>query len=205
VFATGESSRGDGDAAAPARAPGDGRASVEVAAAAGASGGLDGTYSRRSGPGGSGGERRQGTLIAIATAPRATEDKEAALALQEHHPNIVAKTVSLMEAPSPLELKNQLELLAEKFELMLGHTARPPRPQRSRSPSSSLAPAPAPAPSKTPSGSTLTSTTRTTEEVRWHKQQKQERGVKARQSQSTERVHGDVRPCAPRRRATIFG
>ncbi|CBJ31802.1 conserved unknown protein [Ectocarpus siliculosus] len=42
---------------------------------------------------------------------------------REHHPNVVAKTVSLMEGPTPLELKNQLDLLADKFRLMFGHAS----------------------------------------------------------------------------------
>ncbi|CAM9451257.1 unnamed protein product [Ectocarpus sp. 6 AP-2014] len=67
--------------------------------------------------------RRGGTLIAVATAPKHSEDKAAALTLREHHPNVVAKTVSLMEGPTPLELKNQLDLLADKFRLMFGHAS----------------------------------------------------------------------------------
>ncbi len=79
-----------------------------------------------------------GTLIAVSTAPRSPDDRAAALTLREHHTNIFAKTVSLTEAPTPLELKDQLDLLAEKLELMFGHAP----PQRSE-PSSAAATAPA--------------------------------------------------------------
>ena len=84
-----------------------------------------------------------GTLIAVATSSRAAEDKSAAQTLREHHPNIVAKTVALMEKPTPLELKKQLDLLADKFELMLGHTSPPQTPSTaSPSPSSSTSVSP---------------------------------------------------------------
>ncbi|CAN0022441.1 unnamed protein product, partial [Ectocarpus fasciculatus] len=90
-----------------------------------------GSGSGSSGGGGSRGDggdvrvstRGSGTLIAVATAPKHSEDKAAALTLREHHPNVVAKTVSLMEGPTPLELKNQVDLLADKFKLMFGHTS----------------------------------------------------------------------------------
>ncbi|CAN0019286.1 unnamed protein product [Ectocarpus sp. 12 AP-2014] len=79
--------------------------------------------------------RRGGTLIAVATAPKHSEDKAAALTLREHHPNVVAKTVSLMEGPTPLELKNQLDLLADKFRLMFGHaSSSPERPDSAPAP-----------------------------------------------------------------------
>ncbi|CAB1099191.1 unnamed protein product [Ectocarpus sp. CCAP 1310/34] len=79
--------------------------------------------------------RRGGTLIAVATAPKNSEDKAAALTLREHHPNVVAKTVSLMEGPTPLELKNQLDLLADKFRLMFGHaSSSPERPDSAPAP-----------------------------------------------------------------------
>lgn len=63
----------------------------------------------------------RGTLVAVATAPRAWQDKSATRTLREHHPDIAAKTVSLIEGPSPLELKNQLDLLSKNFELMFGY------------------------------------------------------------------------------------
>lgn len=77
----------------------------------------------------------RGTLVAVATAPRAWQDKSATRTLREHHPDIAAKTVSLIEGPSPLELKNQLDLLSKNFELMFGYR-RDSRP----------APAPVPLP-----------------------------------------------------------
>ncbi|CAN0031855.1 unnamed protein product, partial [Ectocarpus sp. 4 AP-2014] len=100
--------------------------------------------SKSSGSGGGRGDghvrfstRRGGTLIAVATAPKHSEDKAAALTLREHHPNVVAKTVSLMEGPTPLELKNQLDLLADKFRLMFGHaSSSPERPDSVPAPAS---------------------------------------------------------------------
>lgn len=65
-----------------------------------------------------------GTLVAVSTSPRAWEDKSAARTLREHHPQINAKTVSLLKSPSPKELRSQLDLLSDNFELMFGHRTR---------------------------------------------------------------------------------
>ena len=91
---------------------------------------------RRRGRGRVHGERSRrrsgcGALIAVATATRAPDDRAAAMTLQEHHANILAKTVSLTEAPTALELKDQLDLLAEKLEHMFGYTTSLERPEQS--------------------------------------------------------------------------
>eukprot|EP00903_Cladosiphon_okamuranus_P011620 g10929.t1 len=161
--AAGKSAGGDGDGdgdAAAAKEVGDGPAEggsggeEAPPAAEGSIGGRAESRQRRghrqgsssdSGGGGGGGDGDGevlaggvGTLMAVATSKRAAEDKAAALTLREHHPNIVAKTVSLMEAPTPLELKEQLDLLADKFELMFGHAhASSPRTPSTASPSPS--------------------------------------------------------------------
>lgn len=88
-------------------------------------------------------ERGLGTVVAVATAPRAWQDKSATRTLREHHPKIVAKTVSLIKCPSPLELRNQLDLLSESFDLLFGFRTpgRAPMPG-ARGPGSCSGPTP---------------------------------------------------------------
>ena len=118
---------------------GDGQGSGK-GSAGGSAGGSSVVCADGSGGGGGGGggidaasagrDWGRGTLIAVSTAPRVWEDKSATSTLREHHPKIVAKTVSLIKAPTPLELRKQLDLLAENFGLMFGH---PPPRDRARS------------------------------------------------------------------------
>ncbi|CAM9258803.1 unnamed protein product [Ascophyllum nodosum] len=81
--------------------------------------------------------RGRGTLVAVATTSCAWQDKSATRTLREHHPEIVAKTVSLIEGPTLLELRNQLDLLSESFEMIFGHQQSRPGPALFRSPSAS--------------------------------------------------------------------
>lgn len=111
----GDSEGGDGDSSS------NGSGSSDSGGRSG-DGGMDGASAERN--------WGRGTLIAVSTAPRVWEDKSATSTLREHHPKIVAKTVSLIKAPTPLELRKQLDLLAENFGLMFGH---PPPRNRARS------------------------------------------------------------------------
>lgn len=65
--------------------------------------------------------RGAGMVVAVTTASRAGDDKSAMRTLRDHHPNIVAKTVSLIKAPTPQELRKQLDLLSDNFAWMFGH------------------------------------------------------------------------------------
>lgn len=69
-------------------------------------------------------DKETGTLVAVSTASRAREDKSAMRTLRDHHPNIVAKTVALIQGPTPSELRKQLDLLSESFAWMFGHPRR---------------------------------------------------------------------------------
>lgn len=71
-------------------------------------------------------ERDLGVLVAVTTASRAGEDKSAMRTLRDHHPRIVAKTVSLIKAPTPQELRKQLDLLSENFAWMFGYPRHTP-------------------------------------------------------------------------------
>lgn len=66
-------------------------------------------------------QRAEGTIVAVTTASRAGEDKSAMRTLRDHHPRIVAKTVSLIKAPTPQELRKQLDLLSDNFPWMFGY------------------------------------------------------------------------------------